>query len=155
MRIAIGNDHTALWLKNIVKAHLVSRGFLVADVGTDSPESFDYPISGRAVANMVADGHADCGILICVTGVGMSLAANKVRGIRACVVSEAYTAKLSKQHNDTNVLCFGARVVGDGVAKMIVDAWLDAEFEGGRHRERVDMIIKIEEGEYAVTGERQ
>lgn len=93
---------------------------------------------------MVAGGEADCGILICGTGVGISLAANKVKGIRCCVCSEPYTAKLSKQHNNTNILAFGARVVGPDLAKMIVDEWLNAEFMGGRHQTRVDMIMEIE-----------
>ena len=145
MKIAIGNDHTAISLKNTIKTHLTSRGFDVADAGTNSEERFDYPVSGYNVAKMVADGKADLGILICGTGVGISLAANKVKGIRACVCSEAYSAKLSKQHNDTNILCFGIRVVGDEVAKMIVDSWIDAKFEGGRHANRVDMIMRIEE----------
>ena len=144
IKIAIGNDHTAIQLKNFIKTHLESRGFDIVDVGTDSFESFDYPIAGFHVAKMVADGRVECGILICGTGVGISLAANKVKGIRACVCSEAFSAKLSKQHNDANILCFGARVVGDEAAKMIVDAWLDARFEGGRHARRVDMIMKIE-----------
>ena len=145
IKIAIGNDHTAIQLKNIIKSHLESKGSVVLDVGTNSTESFDYPIAGLRVAKMVASGDADSGILICGTGVGISLVANKVRGIRACVCSEAYSAKLSKQHNDTNILCFGARVVGEDVAKMIVDAWLGAEFMGGRHAKRVDMIKQIEE----------
>ena len=144
MKIAIGNDHTAIQLKNAIKAHLGNRGIDVMDVGTDRTESFDYPIAGYYVAKLVADGEVDGGILICGTGVGISLAANKVMGIRACVCSEAFSARLSKQHNNTNVLCFGARVVGDEVAKMIVDAWLDAEFEGGRHARRVGMIMQIE-----------
>ena len=144
IKIAIGNDHTAIQLKSSVKRHLESRGFDVVDVGTDSTESFDYPIAGFFVAKMVADGSADCGILICGTGIGISLAANKVKGIRACVCSESYSARLSKQHNDTNILCFGARVVGDELAKTIVDAWIDAQFEGGYHSRRVDMIMKIE-----------
>ena len=144
IKIAIGNDHTAIHLKNAIKTHLENRGFVILDVGTDNTESFDYPIAGFYVARMVANGEADGGILICGTGIGISLAANKVKGIRACVCSEAYSAKLSKQHNDTNILCFGARVVGDEVAKMIVDAWLDAEFEGGRHGIRVGMITQIE-----------
>ena len=145
-KIAIGNDHSAIQLKSTIKAHLIAKGFAVEDVGTDSTDSFDFPIAGYYVAKMVADGEVDCGILICGTGIGISLAANKVKGIRACVCSEAFSAKLSKQHNNTNILCFGARVVGDEVAKMIVDAWLDAEFEGGgRHGRRVDMIMKIEQ----------
>ena len=114
-------------------------------MGTDVPGSFDYPISGYKVAKMVAAGEVDGGILICGTGVGISLSANKVKGIRCCVCSEPYSAKLSKQHNNTNIIAFGARVVGVELAKMIVDSWLEAEFEGGRHQRRIDMIREIEE----------
>ena len=145
MKLAIGNDHVAVEMKNEIKAYLEGKGYDVIDVGTNSPERFNYPISGYKVAKMVAGGEADAGILICGTGVGISLAANKVRGIRACVCSEPYTARLSKQHNNTNILAFGARVIGVGMAKMIVDEWLDAEYEGGRHQIRVDMIREIEE----------
>ena len=114
------------------------------DVGTDSPERFHYPVSGYKVARLVADGKADGGVLICGTGVGISLAANKVHGIRACVCSEPYTARLSKQHNNANIIAFGARVIGVEMAKMIVDEWLSAEYLGGRHQLRVDMIHEIE-----------
>ena len=144
MKIVIGNDHTALELKKEIIAHLEAKGHTVINVGTDSPESTDYPVYGEKGAQLVARGEADLGILICGTGVGISLTANKVPGIRAVVCSEPYSAKLSRQHNDTNVLCFGARVIGAELAKMIVDAWLEAEFQGGRHQRRVDMIMKIE-----------
>ena len=144
MKLAIGNDHVAIEMKNDIKAHLESKGIEVVDVGTDSPERFNYPVSGYKVARLVADGQVDGGVLICGTGVGISLAANKVRGIRACVCSEPYTAKLSKQHNNTNIIAFGARVVGIETAKMLVDEWLAAEFEGGRHQVRIDMISEIE-----------
>ena len=107
-------------------------------------ERCDYPIYGEKVANAVASGEVDLGILTCGTGVGISLAANKVKGIRAVVCSEPYTAKLSRMHNNTNILAFGARVVGPELAKMIVDEWLNAEYEGGRHQVRVDMIAEIE-----------
>lgn len=143
-RIAMGNDHTAIVLKQVVKEHLESRGFEVMDLGTNSTESCDYPVYGEKVARAVAAGEADLGIVICGTGVGISLAANKVKGIRACVCSEPYTARLSRMHNNANVLAFGARVVGDELAKMITDEWLDAEFEGGRHQQRVDMVMEIE-----------
>ncbi len=145
MKIAIGNDHAGLELKNEILAHLQELGHEVVNLGTDSPESFPYPVSGYRVAKLVAEGGADRGVLICGTGVGISLAANKVHGIRCCVCSEPYTAKLSKQHNNSNVLAMGARVVGSELAKMIVDEWLDAEFLGGRHQTRVDMIMEIEE----------
>lgn len=144
MRLAIGNDHVAIDMKNEIKAYLESKGIEVLDVGTDSPERFDYPVSGYRVARLVADGKADAGVLICGTGVGISLAANKVRGIRACVCSEPYTARLSKQHNNANIIAFGARVIGVEMAKMIVDEWLSAEYMGGRHQIRVDMIHEIE-----------
>ena len=144
MKIAIGNGHTAVDLKNTISDYLKELGYEVINLGTDSRESCDYPIYGEKVGRAVADGEADLGIAICGTGVGISLAANKVKGIRACVCSEPYTAKLSRMHNNSNVLAFGARVVGDELAKMIVKEWLDAEFEGGRHQRRVDMIMEIE-----------
>lgn len=145
MKLAIGNDHVALEMKREIKAHLEEKGIEVIDVGTDAPERFHYPISGYKVARLVADGAVDGGILICGTGVGISLAANKVKGIRAVVCSEPYSAKLSKQHNNTNIVAFGARVIGIETAKMIVDEWLNAEYEGGRHQTRIDMIREIEE----------
>ena len=144
-KLAIGNDHTAVEMKKELKAYLEGKGYEVINVGTDSTESFPYPVSGYKVAKMVASGQADGGILICGTGVGISLAANKVKGIRCCVCSEPYSAKLSKQHNNSNIIAFGARVIGVEMAKMIVDEWLNAEFMGGRHQTRVDMIMEIEE----------
>ncbi len=145
MKLAIGNDHVAVDMKNEIKAYLESKGHEVINVGTDSNERFNYPVSGYKVAKMVANGEVDGGVLICGTGVGISLAANKVHGIRACVCSEPYTAKLSKQHNNSNIIAFGARVIGIETAKMIVDEWLAAEYEGGRHQTRIDMIKEIEE----------
>ena len=144
-KLAIGNDHTAVEMKKELKAYLEEKGYEVINVGTDSTESFPYPVSGYKVAKMVASGQADGGILICGTGVGISLAANKVKGIRCCVCSEPYSAKLSKQHNNSNIIAFGARVIGIEMAKMIVDEWLIAELMGGRHQTRVDMIMEIEE----------
>ena len=144
-KLAIGNDHTAVEMKKELKAYLEEKGYEVINVGTDSTESFPYPVSGYKVAKMVASGQADGGILICGTGVGISLAANKVKGIRCCVCSEPYSAKLSKQHNNSNIIAFGARVIGIEMAKMIVDEWLNADFMGGRHQTRVDMIMEIEE----------
>lgn len=145
MRIAIGNDHVAVELKNVIVEHLESKGYEAVNFGTDSTERFDYPISGYKVGRAVASGECDLGVLICGTGVGISLAANKVPGIRAVVCSEPYSAKLSREHNNTNIVAFGARVVGSELAKMIVDEWLDAEFEGGRHQRRIDMIAEIGE----------
>ena len=144
MNIAIGNDHTAIEMKELIKEFVEGKGYEVIDLGTNSTESCDYPVYGEKVGRAVAGGEADLGIAICGTGVGISLAANKVKGIRACVCSEPYTAKLSRMHNNSNVLAFGARVVGSELAKMITEAWLDAEFEGGRHERRVNMIMDIE-----------
>ena len=145
MKIAIGNDHVAVEMKKEIKEYLESMGHEVVDVGTNSSERFDYPVSGYKVGKMVASGQVDKGVLICGTGVGISLAANKVHGVRAVVCSEPYTARLSRQHNNSNIIAFGARVIGIETAKMIVDEWLKAEFEGGRHQKRIDMITKIEE----------
>ncbi len=146
MKIAIGNDHVAVEYKQMIRDYIQDTyGYEVINVGTDSHERFDYPISGEAVANMVANGEADAGIVICGTGVGISIAANKVQGIRCVTCSEPYSASLSRQHNNTNMLAFGARVVGIELAKMIVDAWLTGKYEGGRHQRRIDMIKEIEE----------
>ena len=145
MKIGIGNDHSALELKAENIGFLKEKGHEVIDYGTNSTESCDYPVYGEKVARAVASGEVEQGILICGTGLGISLAANKVRGIRAAVCSEPYTARMARQHNNCNVLAFGARVVGAELAKMIVDTWLSTEFEGGRHQRRVDMIMAIEE----------
>ena len=145
MKIGIGNDHSAVEMKQEVAQFLQQLGYEVVNYGTDSKASCHYPVYGEKVARAVAAGEVDLGILICGTGVGISLAANKVKGIRAVVCSEPYSARLSKQHNNTNILCFGARVIGIEMAKMIIEEWLNAEFEGGRHQERVDMIMAIEE----------
>ena len=144
MKIAMGNDHSAVEMKREIREYLEAKGYEVVDFGTNETASCDYPVYGEKVGRAVAAGEADLGILICGTGVGISLAANKVKGIRACVCSEPYSAKLSRMHNNANILAFGARVVGAELAKMIVDAWIEAEFEGGRHQRRVDMIMDIE-----------
>ncbi len=153
MKLVIGNDHAAVELKNEIKAHLEQRGIEVIDVGTNSTAGFNYPVSGYRAAKLVASGAADGGVLICGTGVGISLAANKVDGIRACVCSETTTARLSKQHNNANMICFGARIVGAELARDIVDAWLDAEFQGGRHAMRVGMITEIEQTQHLTAAE--
>jgi ribose 5-phosphate isomerase B len=153
MKLAIGNDHVAIEMKKEIKEYLEGKGIEIIDVGTNEPGSFHYPISGYKVAKLVAAGEVDGGILICGTGVGISLAANKVEGIRACVCSEPYTAKLSKQHNNTNIIAFGARVIGVELAKMIVDEWINAEFLGGRHGTRVDMIMEIEQTQHLAAAE--
>lgn len=144
MKIGIANDHTALEMKKDIIAYLESKGHEIVDYGTDSTESTDYPIWGEKVANAVASGEVEKGIAICGTGLGISLACNKVNGIRACVCSEPYTAKYSRLHNNCNIICFGARVIGIEMAKMIVDEFFETEFEGGRHQRRVDMIMDIE-----------
>ena len=145
MKIGIGNDHSALEMKAEIIDFLRERGCEVVDYGTNSTESCDYPVYGEKVARAVAAGEVDQGILICGTGLGISLAANKVKGIRAAVCSEPYTAMMARLHNDCNILAFGARVIGPEMAKMIVRTWLDTEFEGGRHQRRVDLITKIED----------
>ena len=144
MKIAIGNDHAAVDMKLGVKAHLESRGIEVIDMGTHTSDSCDYPVYGEKVGRAVASGEADLGIAICGTGVGIAMAAGKVKGIRACVCSEPCTARLSRMHNDSNVLAFGARIIGMEMAKMITDAWLDAAYGGGRHQRRIDQLMEIE-----------
>lgn len=146
--IAIGNDHTAVSMKEEIAAYVREKGIEVVNVGTDSTERCDYPVFGYKVARLVASGEVDGGILICGTGVGIGLAANKVRGIRAVTCSEPYSARLSRHHNDTNIVTFGARVIGVETAKDIVDAWLGAPYDGGRHQARIDMISKIEQEQH-------
>lgn len=145
MKIGIGNDHVAYALKLEIVKYLKTLGHEVTDFGHHNEERTDYPIYGEAVANAVVKGEVDCGILICGTGIGISIAANKVNGIRAVVCSEPYSAMLSKQHNNSNILAFGARVVGSELAKMIVDSWLNTSYEGDRHERRVEMLRQIEE----------
>ena len=144
MRIAIGNDHAAVGLKREIMAYVKELGHEVENYGTDTEESCHYPLYGKKVADAVASKAADCGILICGTGVGISVAANKVKGIRAAVCSEPVTARLVKEHNNANIIAFGARIVGVEVAKEIVSSYLNAEFLGGRHAERVAMIADLE-----------
>ena len=143
MKLVIGNDHAAVELKNEIKAYLEEKGHEVINIGTH--DSCNYPEYGEKAGRMVAAGEADGGVLICGTGVGISIAANKVKGVRAAVCSEPVTARLVKEHNNANIIAFGARIVGSETAKAIVDAWLDAKFQGGRHQTRIDMIHKIEE----------
>lgn len=145
MKLVIGNDHAATELKFQIMAYLEQKGVEVINVGTDTNESFDYAIAAFRAGKLVASGEADGGVLICGTGVGISMAANKVRGIRAAACSDPVTARLTKQHNNANIICFGARIVGLEMAKAIVDAWMNSEFEGGRHQNRIDMIAEIEE----------
>ena len=144
MKIAIGNDHAATDLKYIIKEYVEGMGHEVINFGTDDNESCDYPAYGKKVGEAVVNGEADCGILICGTGVGISIAANKVKGVRAAVCSDVATAHLVKEHNNANIIAFGARIVGVELAKDIVKTYLEAEFEGGRHQRRIDMIHDIE-----------
>ena len=145
--IALACDHAALALKQTVKEYLDKRGLAYRDFGTYTEESCSYPVFGARAARAVASGECDRGILICGTGVGISLAANKIKGIRCVVCSEPFSAKMSRAHNDSNMLAFGARVVGSELALMIVQEWLDTPFEGGRHQARVDMLTALENGE--------
>lgn len=145
MKIAIGCDHGAYDLKETVKEYLLLQGVEVDDKGAYSKESVHYPLFAKAVCKEVQAKTVDFGILLCSTGIGISIAANKHRGIRAALCGDVYSAKFTRLHNDANVLCLGALVTGAGVAKMIVDTFLSTEFEGGRHQTRVDMITAIEE----------
>ena len=148
MKIAIGNDHTAVEMKNHIQQYLEEKGHEVINFGTDSHDRYDYPVYGKKVAEAIVNGDCERGILICGTGIGISLAANKVKGIRAAVCSESYSARLTRQHNDANIIAFGARVVGEATAEMIVDEFINTDYEGGRHQRRVDMITAIEQGEF-------
>ncbi len=142
--IGIGSDHAGYRLKEEIVKHLESRGFSVRDFGTCGPDPVDYPDIGLAVAEAVARGECEKGIIICGTGIGISISANKVPGIRAALCTDSYMAKMSRLHNDANILAIGERVLGPGAALDIVDTWLDTEFLGGRHKNRVDKITAIE-----------
>jgi ribose 5-phosphate isomerase B len=144
MRIATGSDHAGLALKQGLLEFLQNQEHSVTDHGTLEHASCDYPDFAAKVATAVASGEADFGLLLCGTGVGMAMAANKVAGIRAAVVSDAFSARATRQHNDANILCMGERVVGQGLAREILAAWLDAEYEGGRHQRRIDKITALE-----------
>lgn len=142
--IALASDHVGITLKKVIMALLEEKGLEYRDFGTYSTERTDYPIYGYAAARAVADGECDRGIICCGTGIGISLAANKVHGIRCVVCSEPYSAQLSRLHNNTNMLSLGSRVVGEELAKMIVSVWLDTPYEAGRHQRRVEMLEEIE-----------
>ena len=144
--IALACDHTGIELKKEIMKLLDSLQLTYKDFGTNTTESCDYPVYGYRAAKAVASGECDRGILICGTGIGIGIAASKVKGIRVCTCSDVYSAELSKRHNNSNILTMGARVVGTDLAKMIAEHWLLAEFEGGRHQRRIDMIAAIEEG---------
>jgi ribose 5-phosphate isomerase B len=146
MRIRIGSDHAGFALKQSVKAHLLSQGHAVVDDGPPSEDSVDYPVYAGKVARSVAAGEADFGILLCGTGLGMEIAANKVHGIRAVQVSDPEFAKMARAHNDANVLTLAGRYTDEATAAKIVDTFLNTAFEGGRHQRRVDEITDIENG---------
>ena len=142
--IAIACDHGAYDLKERVKAHLETRGFEVKDFGTHSKDSCDYPDFAGPAAQAVASGACEKGIVLCTTGIGVSITANKVRGIRCALLSDLLSARLTRQHNNTNMMAMGAGVVGENLALAIVDTWLDTEFEGGRHQRRVEKLMAYE-----------
>ncbi|MGL5640762.1 MAG: ribose 5-phosphate isomerase B [Paraclostridium sp.] len=146
MKIGLGSDHGGYNLKEEIKKHLESKGIECVDFGTENGvDSVDYPIYGEKVAKAVVSNDVDYGILCCGTGIGISLAANKVKGIRCAVVSDTFSAKMSKAHNNANMLSLGERVIGKGLALEIVDAWINTEFEGERHLRRVNMLNDIEQ----------
>lgn len=147
MKIAIGADHAGFELKQKVKEHLLNQGYQIEDKGTGSNESVDYPDFARKVGEDVAQKRADLGVLVCGTGIGMSMAANKVPGIRAANVSNEFEAQMAREHNDANVLAIGARVLDAPMALKVVDRWLSTSFAGGRHQTRVDKIMQIEQQE--------
>ncbi len=150
LKIAGGSDHGGFNLKKIIIEHLKEKGIDYEDLGCFTPDSVDYPDIAFPLAKRVAKGEFDRGIIICGTGIGVSIVANKVPGIRAAVCSDCFSAKASREHNDANILTLGERVIGPGLAKEILDVWLEAEFQGGRHETRVNKI-KIIEGDGAVN----
>lgn len=144
MKLIIGSDHGGLLLKEKVKEYLTSKGYDIEDVGTYTAASCDYPVIADKVCQKVLADSSNLGILVCGTGIGMSIYANKVKGIRASHCTDTFSARLTRQHNDSNVLCLGERITGFGLALDIVTEWLNASFEGGRHQKRVDMINKLD-----------
>ena len=144
MKIALGCDHGGYDLKERIKTFLEGKGYTCEDFGTYSKESCDYPVFGKAAAEAVADGRCDKGIVICTTGIGISITANKVKGIRCALCADSLSAEMTRRHNDANMLAMGARVLGEGLALKIVDTFLTTDFEGGRHKRRVDLITELE-----------
>ncbi len=143
-RIALSSDHAAIELRQAIAKHIAAAGWEAVDIGPVTPESTHYPLHGEAAAKLVASGDCRFGIIVCGTGQGIMMAANKVKGIRCGVCAETFSARMIRMHNDANMLALGARVVGEGLALDVVDAFLGAEFEGGRHATRVDLIMDIE-----------
>ncbi len=144
MKISMGCDHGGLKLKNTIKDHLLAQGYEVVDCGTYTDESCDYPDFAVKAARAVASGACERGILVCTTGIGISITANKVNGIRCALLSDTVSAGLCRRHNDTNMMALGQGIVGEKLALQIVDTWLHAEFEGGRHQRRVDKMMAVE-----------
>ena len=144
MKIAIACDHGGYALKEAVKAHLTEKGYEAVDFGTNSTESCDYPDFAAPAAKAVAAGECEKGIVICTTGIGVSIVANKVKGIRCALCSDPLSAEMTRRHNDTNMLAMGAGIIGQNLAMDIVDIWLATEFEGGRHQRRVDKSMALE-----------
>lgn len=144
MKISIACDHGAFALKERLKAHLLEQGHQVTDCGTNSAESCDYPDYARPAAQLVADGVCERGVVLCTTGIGVSMAANKVKGVRCALCHEPLSAEMTRRHNDANVLAMGAGVTGENLAERILDVFLATEFEGGRHQRRVDKVMEIE-----------
>lgn len=143
MKVGIAGDHSAVELKQELMNHLIQKGYEVINYGTDSTESVDYPVYGETLSREIMSGKVERGIAICGTGIGIGIACNKVPGIRCCTCSEPYSAMLARKHNDAQVISIGARVVGSELAKMIVDIFLETEFEGGRHQRRVNLLNHI------------
>lgn len=150
MRIALGADHAGYELKDRIKSYLAEKGVTVTDEGTMNGDSVDYPDYARKVAEDVVAGKVDTGILVCGTGIGMAMAANKVHGIRAAAANTEFEAQMAREHNDANILTVGARVIDENAAERIVDIWLNTQFAGGRHQKRVDKIMEIEKQESKV-----
>lgn len=142
--IAIGSDHGGYLLKEELKEHLIEKGYELKDFGTDSTASCDYPVYAEKVCRAIQSGECEKGILICGTGIGMSMCANKCKGIRAAVCGDHFSAEFTRKHNDANVLCMGARTIGPGVALQLADIFLTTEFEGGRHEKRIAMMMELE-----------
>ena len=142
--LAIASDHGGYHLKEHIKAYLAAKGITCKDFGTDSAESCDYPIFGKAAAEAVASGECEKGIVICTTGIGISITANKVKGIRCALCADSLSAEMTRRHNDANMLAMGAGMVGPNLAERIVDVFLSTQFEGGRHQRRVDLISAME-----------
>ena len=147
MKIAIGNDHGGVELKQYLVQYLKEKGYEVVNFGSDVTESTDYPIYAERVSKAVVSGECDKGILICGTGIGISISANKIHGVRCALCSEPVSAQLARQHNDANIVAMGARTIGPVMAEGIVDVFLNTEFQGGRHQRRVDKIMMLDRGE--------